>query len=538
MRPISWSYSETLCTQEIPFLQLLLGKSPSSLRHSGGLDSGGGGDYKRHDSQAGEEPHLSASSSSTFLCLHLAGDDASPLFEVACRALFRSQPQQLPRFVERLARFRAYANEMRAERVGNDDRRGGEDEEEGARLDVESDSLHTTTETTVDIGSNRSSSGGTGGTGNSAHSKTISSEGAKSTLHAHEENSSPPPSTDKRHVDFFSPAFRSTSSTQLTDPNENRAGERSTTPSSSIASRSYLSDAAIAPSPRFATTEEDPNAAFPGGNDSYSADQPPRAPSPASVAANYFSRAVACLPPAGEDCTDSANRRARLSLLMGARMFTEAFRLLRARAWGDSADRGWRQDRGAMEAWKAAMRLLSELKRAAVEERVRERQYGDEEEEANTALATAAAAAAGMTGSVPGQREAEFADAAAGFVGDAPPPAVYGSISLQYRLAFEDALAETVLADSPDRMEMVMRCRPEGLTPVAVVRMVRRLAEMTAASSANVDGSGHDQQAQGGASRVPPIGQAEKRAFSGSTQTLKRCLMLLVDDEKEGAIPV
>ncbi|CAM9900090.1 unnamed protein product [Scytosiphon promiscuus] len=97
-------------TMEIPFLHFL-------LEDSGWADPSGDG--------GGSGPPASSSpSSSTFLCLQLAGDDASPLFEIACRALFRLQPRRLPRFVERLARFRAYADGMRRERLGG---RGTED---------------------------------------------------------------------------------------------------------------------------------------------------------------------------------------------------------------------------------------------------------------------------------------------------------------------------------------------------------------------------------------------------------------------------
>ena len=86
-------------SQAIPFLQFLLEGSAEELGQAPeGVSGSGGGTL--------------APSSSTFLCIHLAGNVASPLFEVACRALFRLRARKLPRFVERLARFRAYAAAM------------------------------------------------------------------------------------------------------------------------------------------------------------------------------------------------------------------------------------------------------------------------------------------------------------------------------------------------------------------------------------------------------------------------------------------
>lgn len=211
---------------------------------------------------------------------------------------------------------------------------------------------------------------------------------------------------------------------------------------------------------------------------------------------------------------------------MGACMFTEASRLLRARAW-EGISGNWRGNQGGAAAWGAAMRLLSELKRAAEHEKG---------EEARAATAASTGVFAGSS-SLP---------SAAAPVANAPPlpPTVFGGSSLQFRLAFEDALAETILADSSDRMETVMRCRPRSLSPVAVVRMVRRAAE--AAGAAAIPGvrtptAGGGNQKTAGPSRagVGGLSEAERRALvfsSGSTQTLKRCLVILLEDDakKEG----
>ncbi|CAM9597932.1 unnamed protein product [Ectocarpus fasciculatus] len=239
---------------------------------------------------------------------------------------------------------------------------------------------------------------------------------------------------------------------------------------------------------------------------------------PADAAVSHHQPPGACLPPAVEDDrgdgAGSQRRRARLSLLLGARKFTEACRLLRHRAWGCFGEgavagssgkrRSWRGDRGAAEAWSANMRLLNELNRAAAAAATTDK--------AEDAAAAAVAAAGEIVGDV---TASVSPTAAAETAGD-------GSVALQFRLAFEDTLAETILEDSPERMKEVMLCRPSGLTPVKVVRMVRRAAEagvalpMTVVADGGV-GGGDDSEAN-----QPPR--------CGSTQTLKMCLLLLLED--------
>lgn len=471
-------------------------KSDYDLSTSWDRDGGGGGGDGANVRDAASV--RLAQSSSTFLCLHLAVDDASPLFEVACRALFQWRPRQLPRFVERLARFRAYADEMKDKSTVDD---GSTGEDVQTQLRDEHDEGDTKSETAEATGVSGDS------VNSSNHERGTPSQGTR--LVGGRRDSSPT-SADERNAERLTPLRPSSSPrVPLRCTSEDNASDGAQTGDvgghsgrlKTRTSRSLSRQHSQAP---MASPLDDLVAV---ANATCATPEVHLENSTVPVAAAYFARALACLPPAAEDGKDGSQRRARLSLLMGACMFTEACRLLRARAW-EGTGGNWRDDRGAAEAWSAAMRLLSELKRAAAEEEK------GEEHSATTAAPPATAAAAG------------------------PPPAVGGSVSLQFLLAFEDTLAETVLADSPDRMESVMRWRPKGLTPVAVVRMVRRAAASELSTAAADDARGGQTVKPRGA-RVEEqlLGNARPHVFSGSTQTLKKCLLLLLEeDTKHGAV--
>eukprot|EP00903_Cladosiphon_okamuranus_P018195 g16738.t1 len=489
---------------EIPFLHFL-------LEVSGEADSG---QEEKHDGRKAPSlrspPSPSPSSSSaysTFLCLQLAGNDASPLFEIACRALFRLRPQKLPRFVERLARFRAFANEIKRggcagavgagatppqDSGGDEDKREGKEEaggeEEGGRRGA-------SVASSADARSERTSG-----------VDTAFSEEQQQQQQRRRRSPSPPPQSGI--------ASRHTSEDNAYE-HGGRDSRSTTRPSSTATSREHSPETPVAP-PTPTPTPTPASASATDPPPSGAADDlpdpgtgPPSAArerteessrESALVAPAYFARALASLPPAVEDDraagAGSQQRRSRLSLLLGARKFAEACKLLRSRAWecaGSSpgVKRGsWRGDRGGEESWRAAMRLLNELRRA---------------------VAVAGKAGEDVASSTGGH------DDAAATVGAAGIP-----LPLQFRLAFEDALAETILADSPERMEAVMLCRPEGLTPVAVVRMVRRasraVVETSAAAETGDGGDGKDS------------GQGGQQLLSGSTQTLKMCLLLLLED--------
>lgn len=452
-----------------------------------------------------------ATSSSTFLCIHLAGNVASPLFEVACRALFRLRARKLPRFVERLARFRAYAAAMASNLNVEDDGSGGgggeSDDEGDARKQRRRERRHEHIPSDV-----RSETVEDASAPVKVAATVLSARRGSSTASAEDRTDayltptlrSPPPSPS-RHVSDNS---ASASGDILGSGGDACAGRGSNRATSAI-SRECSPDPASAPAP-FTLS------ALPDTKNSDAPARPDEKPntSIAPIAARalsapaYFSRALACLPPAAEDGEDGSQRRARLALLMGACMFTDACRLLRARSW-EGLGGNWRGDRGADEAWGAAVRLLGELKRAAAE--------GEEREESAT-TAGDGAAAADLAAAAP-------STAAAGVAG--PPPPAYGEIALQFQLAFEDTLAETILADCPERMGAVMDCRPNGLTPVAVVRMVRRAAEATGAAGV---GCGPDVEPP---DRTEVRGQTKgvhHSGLRGSTQTLKKCLLLLLED--------
>lgn len=533
-------YSHFRVIQAIPFLHFLLEESTAESDHTPGSD----GVNAREDSGVAR---ATVRSWSTFLCLHMVGDDRSPLFEVACRALFYLRPRQLPRFVERLARFRAYANDIKhGVDAGADSDGGANDGQHDTRPHDNHDLPDASSEAGTDGGANgdHSRSRGNGidtdgrrstsrkrarrvaerrdrGLSSAATSAVNAEQSAAEILAAVHSPSSPRSFSLRSGEDYSSDSVGGGGG----------GGPRSnlTPRTSSVVSREHSPEPAPSSLTVAEVTEVEVQPAIPAAS---ALEKPTTTATP--TASIYFARALACLPPPADDDKDGYQRHARLSLLMGAHMFTEACRLLRARAWGDTA-RSWRHDRGAAEAWAAAMRLLGELERMAAEE--------DEtkENDAN------AAAASGYTDT--------GAPPATTVVASPPAPAavaICGSLSLQYRMAFEDALAETVLADSPDRMEMVMRCRPSGITPVAVVRMVRRAAEKAAISSAasDVDGGG-DQSVQsspatlvGGGGGGEGGGQPKEvrhHVLSESTETLKRCLLLLWEDgskQQGGAVAV
>lgn len=510
--------------QEIPFLRFLLEESSDDSGVASGTDKAGGAFEVNGGPEKGA--HLPVSSSSTFLCLHLAGNDASPLFEVACRALFHLRPQQLPRFVERLARFRAYADDIKYDFATDMVGRNGESKQmqrtcehhpsSGPRLDgIKSEAK------AADDGGSSSGGGGSGASrGNphgTSHRRSPSREGSAQ-LGGIEESS--PTSADEHKAETCpvpgSPSrpqalsrLTSEESTAVDDLlHTSKHGSKLTPHTSSKACQEHLPE----PPPL-------PPAASAAASATVAADvkdSPPdvhEKPGTESTTPAYYARALACLPPADDDGKDGSQRRARLLLLMGARKFTEACKLLRARAWDGPGGR-WRGDPGAAAAWTAAMRLIGELKLAAAEEEERGRRQDMD----------VTAPASGDLGESP----------AAASVG--PSHAVYGGAPLQFRLAFEDALAETIVADSPDRMETVMSCRPSGLAPVAVVRMVRRAAELAAMSglstaAGGVSGGGQPGDARHGSARG---GRGEETRQNlghfGSTQTLKKCLLFMLSN--------
>lgn len=518
-------------TQEIPFLRSLLeglggAQDPGQSRGGlGGAAGGGNGPAKYGGSGAVKSSPSSASS--TFLCLQLVGDDKSPLFEVACRAFFRLLPRELPRFIERLARFRSYADEIK---------RRGAGETEAALQDVSSDEEGEGKEGDRQPPLLRRGRQRTWWSSGDARSEaTLRGDGGGG---AERGDSSTVSGSDEHHQHRpVSPMSRTgTASRRQSEDNASdsggRVGRPPTRASSGAGTSRERSPEQAAPVPA------SPNPSYSGAVDdsthpvtapadaAVSHHQPPgeeRSHGTPPVATAYFSRALACLPPAVEDDrgdgAGSQRRRARLSLLLGARKFTEACRLLRHRAWGcfgaggavavagSSGKRGsWRGDRGAAEAWGANMRLLNELNRAAAAAATIDK--------ADDAAAAAAVAAGESVGDV----TASVCPAAAA------ETAGNGSVALQFRLVFEDTLAETILEDSPERMKEVMLCRPSGLTPVRVVRMVRRAAEAGVAlptavvADGGVGGGGDDSEAN-----QPPR--------CGSTQTLKICLLLLLEDD-------
>ncbi|CAM9722674.1 unnamed protein product [Pylaiella littoralis] len=569
---------------EIPFLHFLFEASGDGGPGRPTPRGGGGGkgtDREGNDNDGSAAPPYaparssfssSSSSSSTFLCLYLAGDDKSPLFEIACRALFRLRPRELPRFVERLARFRAYAEELRAggeegeekaeggqggaeaaepspqmlDGVGEERKREAEEEEDEG--EVLAKLFHGGQQgpsvSSTDIGSERmleeepsvNRSGGGGGRSDSPASFAEGRQRAHRSL-------SP--------LQQISTASRRTSDDNASDTG-GRVSRATTRANSAETSREQSPEQAAPPSPARTVSTDPPFQGATNHTTNLSSSSSSTAPAAGTaarqhrdggrlrknappVAPVYFARALACLPPAAEDdktgdSSGSRQRSARLSLLLGACMFTEASRLLCSRAWGSGSSGssggggcgsgihgGWRGNRGAAEAWGAAMRLLNKLSQAAAAAAAAAVEVtGDEGDDVAAAAAAAAAASSAAAASAPtAVAGAAVADPPVALAVTAlvPPP------SLQFRLAFEDALAEAILADSPERMEEVMLCRPAGLTPVAVVRMVRR-----AAKAVGVGGSDEAESCR-------PL-------LSSSTRTLKLCLLLLLGDgAMQGAAP-
>lgn len=481
------------------------------------MDDTGEDEVEQGAREASASPSLS-----TFLCLHLAGDDSSPLFDVACRALFHLRPRQLPLFVERLSNFRAYADRIAA---------NGRDMASPAGAAATVNSKDDTSpsrdhdkpaDQELDAKITEISAGG-GNSFNDANALETNTNDSTSMMErasyaGGRRDSSSSEDEPKPGLSTAQPRSPTPSLARLFRENEDSASDgpphageghngRFMTRTSSATSMEYSTEPVSVPVAATAipTAGDDPPPPSPSlrRGDDGSPQSPPR-PAPAH---QYFARALASLPPAVEDGVDGSKRRARLSLLMGARMFTEACRLLRARAWEGPEGR-WRDDPGAADAWSAAMRLLSALQRAAVEAEGVERKEGEE--------------GAGFAGfALPGDAVGQLA-------------AVHGSVSLQFRLAFEDSLAETILADSPGRMEMVMRRRPRDLTPISVVRMVRRAVTAAVASPRASERS----TVLGGGVVGEQTGKAHQRAvLSASTQTLKRCLLLLFEDDDARKAP-
>ncbi|CAM9536309.1 unnamed protein product [Ectocarpus sp. 4 AP-2014] len=520
---------------EIPFLRSLLeglGGAQDPGQSRGGLDgAAGGGNGPAKYGGNGAVKASPSSASSTFLCLQLVGDDKSPLFEVACRALFRLLPRELPRFIERLARFRSYADEIK--------RRGAE-ETEAALQDVGSDEEGEGEEghrqpPLLRRGRQRTS----WSSGDARSEATLRGDGGGGAEHG---DSSTVSGSDEHHQHRpTSPMSRTgTASRRQSEDNASDSGGRVGRPPTRAGSRAgtprerspeQAAPVPASPNPSYSCAADDSTHPVTAPVDAASHHQPPgeeRSHGTPPVATVYFSRALACLPLADEDDSGdgagSQRRRARLSLFLGARKFTEACRLLRHRAWGcfggagtgavagSSGKRGsWRGDRGAAEAWGANMRLLNELKRAAAAAATIDK--------ADDAAAAAAVAAGESVGDVTASVSPAAAAKTAG----------NGSVALQFRLAFEDTLAETIVEDSPERMKEVMLCRPSGLTPVRVVRMVRRAAEAGVASPTAV-------VANGGVGGGGDDSEADQPPRCGSTQTLKMCLLLLLEDETTSGV--
>lgn len=479
------------------------------------MDDTGEGEVEQGVREASASPSLS-----TFLCLHLAGDNSSPLFEVACRALFYLRPRQLPLFVERLSNFRAYADRIAADERGMASPAAaaitvnskdvvspsrGNDKPPSQKLDAE------ITEISAGVVNsfNDTSALETNTNDNTSMLESASYAGGRRDSSSSEDEPKLELSTaqPRSPIPSLSRLFRENEDSASDGPPHAGEGQSSRfmTRTSSAKSLEYSTELMSVPvaATTIPTAGDGPPPRSPSlrrGDDG----APQSSPRPAS-AHQYFARALACLPPAVEDGVDGSKRRARLSLLMGARMFTEACRLLRARAWEGPGGR-WGDDPGAADAWSAAMRLLSTLRRAAVEAEEVERKEGEE--------------GVGFAGFV-------LPDDAVG-----PLAAVHGSVSLQFRLAFEDSLTETILADSPGRMEMVMRHRPRDLTPISVVRMVRR-AVTTAVPRGSEGSTVVGEGVVGG-----QTGKVHQRAvLSASTQTLKRCLLLLFEDDDARKAP-
>lgn len=470
--------------QEIPFLRSLLnGTTPSKAAPS---VAGGSGEAK-------EVPGIT--SASTFLCLYLAGDDSSTLFEVACRALFRLRPRQLPRFVERLARFRTYADDIESrEEFSRKDGRVGHAEAAAEGHGASSEpSTHAGKNPPGGDERSIARDGGShpgSGAADSSHGDELAVTPDET---AHDEPPArlpdgPTPSYPGHRRDASNESLRAV---DATEQQPSRAGSRDG--AGARQSLDKLPGSTVSPP------------AVPGPPATEASGGTPPGASGATAtptAQEYYSRALACLPPAAEDGAEGSQRRARLALLMGARMFTEASRLLCARAWqgathgeGDGGKR-WTYDPGARSAWASSLRLLRGLRRMAREE----------------GTATGAAITPGAS---------------------AASAVCYGSASLQYRVVFEDMLTQAILADDPDRMETVMAQRPAGLLPVAVVRMVRRSAAC-AAGSVGPEADGGD-GAPRKSSCVEPWGPGPGlHALATSTRSLKRCLLLLVEDQHDG----
>lgn len=501
--------------QDVSFLRLLLegSRSIDCPSTSTGRIGGTTDEFVREVTSEG------SSAASTFLCLHLVGQDASMLFEVACRALFRLRSKQLPRFVERLARFRMYVDEIKhAEGVARGRATAGEGASSlsGAVTSSEPPECAESELSTDEV-----IAAATGQSTARRDEITATTCGRRESLGSIDElgdGSSSHPGESPGQLKGPCTRDRSSSieSTRTLESGDKvtirGSGQKSSdTPHSRERSADSVKSASTLAESTDVNARDAPTAApamTPHGNK-------------VSTARSYFSRALACLPPAAEDGGDGTQRRARLELLMGARMFTEACRLLCSRAWegaihtdndGSGSGKSWKYDRGAVAAWTAAMRLLDELKRAAEGERGVSPSRGPT---ASSATSVAAAAASGG-------RSSPF-----------PPvdAAGCGGAALQYRLAFEDVLAQTIIADEPDRMKMVMMHRPAELAPVAVVRLVRRAV----ASMQGRDDSGGpvrndtSPRASHGVNGLPG---SRGRPLSPSTRTLKRCLLLLVESSK------
>ncbi|CAM9299259.1 unnamed protein product, partial [Discosporangium mesarthrocarpum] len=349
------------------FLHILFGSEGATARGRGKGRGrrGEAGDPQAHRNlpNPDSDPNPTFDPLVLFLCSGAGrGEGVSQIFEVVCRALFRLDPCRLPRFVERLAHYRAYTWRMKSatitpNAVSTETTAAASTANCGAPpltapaptgtfskmppVDSESSSIGTMREK-EEAGHSKASSGmsmdGRNGTGDDDDHPALSSPGHQSI----------PSDPSKGGAAEVSARVMSTETRPGVTPGKTGPGVS--------AGEVYAHDNNTA-------TECHPRATSPSSAKNTSA-----IPAPVThlelhppTLADLCGQALTCLPrPASDDGKPSARREARLSLMMGAGMHAEASRLLREKAW-----RGKGGKCEAEKAWAAAMRLLGSLQRAA-----------------------------------------------------------------------------------------------------------------------------------------------------------------------------